>query len=140
MLQEHLHGQSPSRIPLVAAKPGTGGASSSRETWHWSCPATRPAARRQTRGSKAWLCFALLCFFLIQLKQEKEMLQVSEMPTSSNISCHALIIFLPFLFFFPAIYLWTDCCYPFSNLNRNSVWVPLFQIGITSSFELKIDC
>lgn len=97
-------------------------------------PASCPQTDLRQQG------LALLFFFLIQLKQEKEMLQVSGMPTSSNISCHALIIFLLFLFFFPAIYLWTDCCYPFSDLNINSVWVPLFQIGVTSSFELKIDC
>lgn len=42
-------------------------------------------------------------------------------------------------FFLPAIHLCTDCCYPCSDLNRHSVWMSLFQAGITSWFELKID-
>lgn len=40
--------------------------------------------------------------------------------------------YLSSFFIFLPCNLCTDCCYPFSDLNRNSVWVSLFQIGITS--------
>jgi len=117
----------------VGAKPGAG-QPSSHETWALSCP----ASHLQTCGIKPFLCFSSGFFF--QLKKQQEMLCVSGMPTSFNSSCHTPAIFLPFLFFFPEINLCTDCSCPFSDPNRNSVWVSLVQVGTTSLFELKIDC
>lgn len=111
------------------------GSSSSQETWHFasSCPASRLPADLWHR------VISLLFFFFFSVFSVQETIGNAAGLRNANILKHLLPRpnYLSSFFIFLPCNLCTDCCYPFSDLNRKCLGVSVSDRNYF--LELKID-